>query len=329
MQDLKQYLTSEIKDFLFTELDSGFLAANDLGCLESVPIPISSADLKSFTDGGLSTTKLADNMAVVLGADPGFKYADSYLSYLHRLFSGKLAGVFATKAEDLLQKESYRSALCYLRAALLFDPESLQANYCYANGCRLWYQSMEGEDREELIALLKAEANGYFSLVTDKYPEFAPGWYFLGYAYLNAGQYTKAQLAFQHYMKNSKGQPEEDVKEVQERLDALKDPVRLEEGKNLLVAGRIEEALQILEPYVESPYGRWWPLHFYLATAYYQLEYYEVAAEGFLKVLELNPSNYDAMMSLSVIYEILGDSENASKYAKKAQLVLKNAQEEM
>ncbi len=273
MQDLKKYLTSEIKDFLFTELDAGFLAANDLGCLESVPIPVASADLKDFVSGGLSTTKIADNMALVLGADTGFKYADAYLRYLRQLFSEKLVEVFAAKAENLLEKERFRPAICYLRAALLLGPESLQANYCYANGCRIWYQSMEGEDQEELISLLKADANGYFALVTDKYPDFAPGWYFLGYAYLNAGQYLKAQLAFNHYMQNAKGQPEEDVKEVQERLDALKDPVRLEDGKNLLVAGRTEEALQILEPYVDSPYGRWWPLHFYLARAYYQLEY--------------------------------------------------------
>ncbi len=45
-------------------------------------------------------------------------------------------------------------------------------------------------------------------------------------------------------------------------------------------------------------------------------------------MLALDPSNYDAMMSLSEIYEILGDPQNASKYAKKAELVLKNQQEE-
>ena len=48
MTSLKKYLTSEIKDFLFTELDEGFLVSSDLAFLIEVPIPIRQEDLKAF-----------------------------------------------------------------------------------------------------------------------------------------------------------------------------------------------------------------------------------------------------------------------------------------
>ena len=324
MTELKKYLTTEIKDFLFTELNEDFLDSSDLSFLIQVPIPIKQEDLKDFTKDGLSTTKIADNMAIVLGADMEFKYAPFYIRYLRKLFDEKLVMVFCNQAEKLILKDQYRKAICYLRAALQLDPNGLQSMYCYANGCRIWYQSMEGTDDEELITLLKADANEYFSHVTNMYPEFAPAWFFLGFAYLNAGAYTKASLAFKHYIANADGQPEEDIKEVKERLDELEDPIKIEEGKNLLMAGRIEEALRILEPYVDTKYSKWWPLHFYLAVAYENLGHDTEAIEGYLKVLNLNPSNYDAMVALSELYEKVGDEEKARKYSQKSKIVLEN-----
>ena len=328
MKDLTEYLKSEIKDYLFTELDADFLTSSDLSFLVEVPIPIKPDDLKDLAGGGLSTTKIADSMAMVIGADSGFKYEAFYVHYLRKLFDDKLINVLCSNGEEYLRQKLPRRALCYLRAALKLSPDGLQSMYCYANGCRIWYQSLEGSDETELISILKADASEYFAQVTNLYPEYAPAWYFLGYAYLNAGSYTKADLAFKHYMANSEGQPEEDIKEVEGRIEDLKDPIRLEEGKNLLIGGRVEEALAILEPYVSSSYSGWWPLHFYLAVAYENLGHEDEAIEGYLKVLELNPSNYDAMTALSDLYLKRGDEERARKYSEKANIVLRNNREQ-
>ena len=328
MRDLSQYLTSEIKDFLFTELNADFLIENDLGFLVEVSIPIKSDDIKDLSEKGISTTKIADNMVIVIGADPKFKFAPFYIHYLRKLFDEKLVKVLCSKAEDLLNNKKPRRAICYLRAALQLDPDGLQPMYCYANGCRIWYQSLEGSDETDLITLLKAEANEFFAKVTNMNPDFAPAWYFLGYSYLNSGAYTKAKIAFDHYISNSDGQPEDDIKEIKERIDELKDPIKLEDGKNLLMAGRVEEALSILEPYTETKYAKWWPLHFYLAVAYENLGHDEEAIEGYLKVLSLNPSNYDAMIALSELFAKNGDIQKANKYSEKAKIVLKNNADE-
>ena len=328
MTDLSKYLTSEIKDFLFTEISDEFLGESDLSFLSGVPIPIRRENLKDFGSGGLSAVTIADNMSLVIGADGSFKYKEYYLRYLKKVFDEKLTGVLCSRAEDLLSKNTPRKAICYLRAALLLDPQGLKSMYCYANGCRIWYQSLEGSDDTELIAALKAEANTYFSQTTNIHPDFAPAWYFLGYAYLNAGVYRKAEIAFRHYIQHSEGQPEEDKKEVGDRLEELKDPVRIEEGKNLLIAGKVYDALAILEPYAVGKYEKWWPIHYYLAAAYDSIGHAEEAKEGYLKVLELNPSNYDAMTALSDLYEKSGDLEKAKKYADKAKIVLENLKEQ-
>ena len=98
MNDLSEYLKSELKDFLFTELSDEFLIGSDLAFLSGVPVPIRQENLKDFTGTGLSTTKIADNMAIVIGADATFKYTEYYVRYLKKLFDEKLVLVFCDQA---------------------------------------------------------------------------------------------------------------------------------------------------------------------------------------------------------------------------------------
>ena len=323
---LNEYLKSELKDFMFTEVSEEFLNAADLSFMKDIPIPIKAEDLKSFMDKGLSTTQIADNISVVIGSDTHFKYVDSYLQYLHKLFDDKLVLVFAGKGEEALKIGNYRRGLAYLRAAMMFKDDALESMFCYANGCRFWYLSMEGEDGcDELILLLKNESREYFEHCTSAYPQFPQAWYYLGYAYLNMGQYQRTQIAWKHYMTCCGEDDPENIKEIEGRLVELEDPVKIEKGVNLLAGGRLEEGLRILEPYVDTEYGKWWPLHFNLACAYREMDHPEEAIEGFLKVLELNPSHYDSMIALYELYAEAGDSEKAEKYLNKSKLVSENA----
>ena len=111
------------------------------------------------------------------------------------------------------------------------------------------------------------------------------------------------------------------IEEIEQRVRELDDPVKIEQGAALLQSGKLEEGLAVLEPYVNTEYSRWWPLHFYLASAYRELGYQKEAVEGFKNVLRLSPSNVDAMDALAAVYRASGDTENAEKYAKKAELV--------
>ena len=103
----------------------------------------------------------------------------------------------------------------------------------------------------------------------------------------------------------------------------MEDPIKIEQGAALLNAGHTIEALKILEPYAQTGYAKWWPLHMYLAEAYRELGYMSEAEEGYLNVLKLAPSNVDAMDALAEIYAAAGNAEKAEKYRNKADLLRK------
>ena len=102
------------------------------------------------------------------------------------------------------------------------------------------------------------------------------------------------------------------------------EPVKIEEGYNLVLSGRFAEGIERLSAYTEGEYKDWWPLWYYLGTAYQGLEMPEKAVENYLKVLQLSPSNLEAMEELVRMYEVLGDAEKVEKYTKKMGVIKGN-----
>ena len=220
--------------------------------------------------------------------------------------------------------------------------------------------SAQRSAREDMIGRYKAESMEAFEVATEKDPELADAYYYLGYAYLNMGLYMKTKLVWDKYMKltaakGSTGDAALDkaAKEAREditlRLKQLEEPIKIEEGYNLILTGKFDEGIKTLKPYTEGRYAAWWPLWFYLGSAYRELanmsrkEYedsgsgdassddttrgaYEEAAKYFTQVLKLDPSNRDAMKELAEIYRFLGNEQMADKYTKKIAIVEQNAE---
>ena len=326
---LKSYLQGEISQLIFAELSDEFCGANGIGFMVGIPVPFRAEDLLGSQKGeGLDVTMISDNMVRVIGADPSFRYRDGYLEFLECFFSReKLLQVLFSRALDALREGSYRISCVYHRAALLLSDDSRDALFGYACCCREWYLSLEGEDEEELIALLKREANLYFEYTTDADDAYAPAWYYLGYAYLNQGSYKKAELAWNRFLNLSDDPESEPVKDVKERLESLVDPVRIEEGVNLLAAGYLEEGIEILRSYEGGKYDGWWPLHMHLAGAYEELGMDELAIAEYEKTAALSPSNTGVYDALAALYSRAGKAELAEKYMNKSQM-LKERQEQ-
>jgi len=318
---LKPYLTGEIKGILFDELAEDFLEQHGLEFMKGVPVPLKAEDLTN----GVDVTKLADNMALVMGADTHFKYVPSYIKFMAKCFNEKLVGVMSGTGGTNLINEKYHTACVYYRAALLLDSKDRDAIFGYACCCREWYLSLEGDDDQELVAILKAEATEYFEWCMILYQDFAPSYYYLGYAYLNSGQYTKASLVWQDFVERAdRSKDPEIVKEIEERIESLKEPVKIEAGINHVIAGRFGEGLKVLEPYVGGDYDQWWPLHFYLAQAYRGIGADDEAIEGFRRVLALSPSHYESAEALSELYAARGDAEMSEKYLNKLKIFEEN-----
>ena len=310
-----EFLVPHLKDFIFDELSESYLEKQGLtDIMKGVPIPLRKTELNKIT-----TLTIALNMAFVIGCDPNFQYRDNYIQYILKAFDKRFAQGLVADGVDGATKNDYDYACIQFRAAMLIDPENVDALYCYGRACKDAYEL--GED-EDFIGRFKAESLEAFEKVTLKRPDFADAYYFLGYGYLNLGLYVKAKLTWDDFIKLSND--EEKKKEIKERLDLLVEPVRIEEGYNLVLSGKFADGIERLSQYTEGEYKDWWPLWYYLGTAYQGLEMPEEAIENYLKVLKLSPSNLEAMEELVRMYTVLGDGEKVEKYTKKMDVIKRN-----
>lgn len=329
------YLVPHLDEFVFDELSDSYLdRAGIADILMGVPIPIRKTSMMHLT-----TLDIARNMAFVIGCDPNFDYAENYIAYILRTFDKKFAEGLIQDGVDGAQKKDYDYACIQFRAAMQIDPQNVDAMYCYGRACKDAYEL--GED-EEFVGRFKAESLEAFEQVTLRRPDFAEAFYFLGYGYVNLGLYIKAKLTWEDYMKLTEEEdsaeldPAEETAvahqkevrqlrdEIQMRLDSLEEPVKIEQGYNMVLSGRYAEAIDALAPYKESKYQDWWPLWYYLGVARAQLDENEEAAEDFRHVLQLSPSNLETMEELVRVYEKLGRTDLVEKYEKKIQVVKEN-----
>ena len=316
-----QYLTPHLKELIFDELSDAYLErAGIADILKGVPIPIRKNDM-----GNITTLTIARSMAFVIGCDPSFEYAQNYVSYILRTFDKKFAEGLIADGVEGAAKNDFDYACIQFRAAMMVDPDNANAYYCYGRACKDAYEL--GED-EEFVGRFKAEALESFEIATLKNPKLAEAFYFLGYAYLNMGLYVKARLTWMEYMKLTEDDSTEGIdelrKDVKSRLDALEKPVEIEKGYNLILSGKYIEGIEILSKYRESEFSAWWPLWYYLGSAYNGLEDYDEALSCFKEVLKYSPSNTDAMGELVKLYEMAGETEMVEKYKNKIAIVEEN-----
>lgn len=317
LQDrIGEYLVPHLDQFLFDELSENYLAKAEIAdILTGVPVPIRKTALS-----GLSTLALAQNMAFIIGCDINFKYRDNYVAYIIRTFTKDFAKPLINEGIEAAAKSDFDYACICFRGALLIDPDSSDALYCYGRACKDSYETGEGE---EYVGRYKAESLEAFEKLTIKSPEFDMGFYFLGYGYLNMGLYVKAKLTWETFLTLSKDK--ERKEEVQGWLDKLVEPVKIEEGYNDVLAGRLEEGIEILSAYRDDErFNTWWPLWYYLGVAYGQLGESEEAEQCYLRVLKLSPSNLQAMEALEELYKNSGNEQMAEKYHKKMEVVKHN-----
>lgn len=316
---ISQYLTPHLSEMIFDELSDGYLErAGIKDIMTGVPVPIRKTELES-----ISTLSIARNMAFVIGCDPTFQYKENYIAYILRAFDKRFAEGLISDGVEGAARNDFEYACIQFRAAMQIDPDNANAYYCYGRACKDAYEA--GEE-EELVGRFKAESLEAFEIATLKNPQLAEAFYFLGYGYVNLGLYIKAKLTWEDFMKLSAD--EELKKEIAQRLEQLEQPVEIEKGYNMVLAGKYEEGIEALSVYTEGQYADWWPLWYYLGAAYAALERDDEAVASFLQVLRFSPSNAEAMEELVKLYEKLGDEEKAAKYRTKLEIVSENAKKD-
>lgn len=317
---------------VFGELSDSFLKVmGGYEILKGIPVPITEGE-----NGQIPVRGIFVDMAKVIGGDSSFVYAEKYLTYMKAVAGDDAEAILVSEGAKAADEERFEDACKLLRTALLIDPKSQAALYLYARACKACYETEDMD--EDYVGTFKAEAMESFELLTMMHPEFAMGYYFLGYSYLNLGLYTKAKLTWEDFMKYSSvasgdagmddNQLEDLRNEVSDLLADLDQPVQIEMGCNQIMSGDFVGGRDTLSKFKEGKYENWWPLWYYLAVAEASLGNGQGAIDAYKKVLTLSPSNIDVMQELAEVYEVMGDMANATKYRNKIEVVKKNIEAE-
>lgn len=306
---------------LFDELSEDYLTqAGVKDIIGGVPVPVNPGE-----DGELSTLSIALNMARVIGGDSNYPYAEQYIKYIKHIAGDDATKMLISEGAKAADAGQVEIACMYFRAALAIDQKSLTALYLYGRACKEAYEQEDID--EERLGNFKAESMEAFELLTMLHPEFDMGYYFLGYAYLNLGLYTKAQITWETF-KKLHAEQDELITEVEERLTQLTDAVAIEQACNKIMSGDYLGGKNILEKYMEGSYSQWWPLWYYLGVAESALGDSKTAIERYKQALVYSPSNIEIMKELIELYVALGDKENFEKYTSKIKIIMSNIEAE-
>ena len=312
------YFEKYMKQFVFVEFSEGYLKRNGItDIMKGVPIPLRKEDVEQFkSPKGVPNLVLAENISWVIGCNPHFKHTANYVDYLKKIYNHKLWEGMLKKGRDAAERGEMEEACIKFRSTLCFQPDYLHGMYSYARACRELYNN---SDDKEYVGRFKAESLEYFEMITLFHPKFAQAYYYLGYAYLNMGLYKKAELTWEFFNKISRNS--KDIKEIRSRIEQIREPVKIEEGCNAVLAGRFAEGINILEPFLRTKFNDWWPLYYYLGVAYERTGKRDVAVDLFKNALKLNPSHIETMLELADIYRATGDMEKVNKFEKKAKML--------
>ena len=323
---IAKYLQDLNGGILFDELSDKYLKdAGVFEILHGIPVPIAAG-----VGDELTTLTIAFGMARVIGADTNFEYKDNYISYIKYIFGEDASKALIAEGAKYGQSRKYEVAAMFFRSVLVFDPKSRDALYLYGRACKDAYEQ-EKED-ESYVGSFKAESLEVFELLTMIHPDFAMGYYFLGYGYANMGLYTKANLTWKTFIELTAASGDTEVEElrseISERLDTLEEPVKIEEGVNCVLSGDYMGGLDILSKYKDGKYRDWWPLWYYMAVCAASLGEAESAIDYYKQALIYSPSSTDIMEELASVYTAIGDQVNALKYINKIDIVNNNIEQE-
>jgi len=313
---LDKHLAKYLSDYAFLELMPEYVKREHLDFMRNVPLPIKKEQVGSLAaEKGIEFKHFTLGMINIIGINPSFKFVPQYINFLNYINSD------ITKAMVLVGMEQAKSmnpetACITLRAALVIDPDNVDALYNYMLVCRNLYLE---SDENEYITDFKTEVFESLLRLKELKPDFERTYYYLGFAYINAGKYREAQEEWQRFLKLSG--PCDERLEIRDRLRDIEEPVRIEYGYNCVIGGQWEEGLSILESYLDTDKMDWWPLPYYLGVGYSRTGRYDEALSMLKKALNGNPSSAEIMAELVIVNNALGDEINAEKYRRKIELV--------
>lgn len=326
----EMYLKREIEKTVFIETNKD-LIVNIKGnpVLKKGEYPLLPQDIVNFAQRGLDGVPgeaIINGMIYIIACDPEFKYNNIYIEFLR-----SIEGVdsYIIMNIEKYKNEDIKKAVIFASALLAVNSDKKYAmNRCYLIMDLYEKTGLETVEGEILKSLEKLIA---------EYPDFPEPNYYLGEYYLDKDK-DKAKFYLRKCINDPKNH--EKVSELLERIHSIENYDR---AVDMVKAGKGQEALKILIPYVENNPESLDGLY-YTAVAYRQagdpyramdyldnllnygerLEVYseiglnlaslndfETALEYFKKALKIMPSDSGIICNMGVCHLGLGQRDEA------------------
>ena len=296
---------AEELSFITIKHDSEFKVEGYTIPKEGLQVPIKNEVLvkgikEKTAQDNINAMSIADAMIYIIGIDSQFRYNEEYKKFLNA-FKNKVnldlnayMGYMSRKYFDIGE---YTDSLIYLKALITMNNNDINGLYHYAIVCQEVAKKYQKDNDDKAMNDFLLEALNKLEMVIDLDPEFALGYYHLGYHYYNQGQYVKSKVIWEEALKL--GLDEDFVAEVQDNLGKMYSKVEYEEGYTLVFQGKFEEGLEKLLP-LEEKYGDWWNLLFMIGLAYKNMGEIENAKEYYEKILRMKPQQVDTLVELAL-----------------------------
>lgn len=264
---------------------------------KEMPVPIRVEKLledinKQNEIDGITLNNIVDGIIYILGSDSSFEYIQDYKDMFEELDFKLIPYIIYCINNDNETEDS----VVYGKA-LINNEENEKTCFMYASALEKMGMELHDKESSELSQLFLEEANKYFEKCLDYNEKFPLAYYKLGYYYKRKQQYIKAELTW------SKHQELDDdnlrIEEIRNELIQLKPYVDFENGYNLVLKERPEEALDLLLPLVKD-FSGWWNLMFFIGLAYRAMGEYGIAETYFENVLKINNVQKDALNELGL-----------------------------
>jgi tetratricopeptide (TPR) repeat protein len=315
---LDKYFAKYLEGYVFLELMPDYVKRERLDFMRHVPLPVKKEQVGGLTgDKGIEFKHFTIGMINIMGINPSFRFVPQYVNFLNYINKDIEKAIVLVGIEQAKSFDLERACITF-RAALVIDPDNVDALYNYMLVCRNLYL---GSTDNAYTADFKMEVFESLLRLKELTPDFDKTYYYLGFAYINAGKYREAQNEWQKFVQLSG--PCRERLEIRDRLNEIEDPIRIEQGYNCVISGRWNEGLEILETYIDTDKMEWWPLPYYLGVGYSRTGRYQEALKMLKQALQGNPSSAEIMAELVIANNALGDEVNAEKYKKKLDILKK------
>ncbi|MBR2736549.1 MAG: hypothetical protein IKD86_04470 [Firmicutes bacterium] len=313
---LKRHFKKYADEYVFLELMPDYVKKEHIDFMRGVPIPVRHKVVLELADGnsGIDFKYFTMGMVNMLGIDPEFEYASKYAMFL-KYMNPHIADIIVDVGIGLAQTRHLDEACISFRAALRIDPDNLDALYNFVLVCRELYGK---SDRADYTADFKEEVFETLLHMKEVAPAFDKTYYYLGFAYINAGRYAMAEHEWREFLSRCGSCPERI--EIESRLEGMDDAIRIERAYSDVISGNWEKGLGVLEEYKNTDMMEWWPLSYYLGVGYNRLGRNEEALEMLKIAVKKNPSSPEICAELVLTNQALGDEVNAEKYRRKLEI---------